>query len=329
MKISFIVPVYKVEAYLDTCVRSITYQTYKDLEIILVNDGSPDNCPTLCDEWMKRDSRVIAVHKKNGGLSDARNYGMNYATGDYVIFLDSDDFWMCNDCLEKLVDLLMKNNQVDFIGFNCSYYYNDTNTYKAWPRYSDELLKPHNINDAICLLTDTSSFTMSAWSKLIKRELLVMNKITFKVGQLSEDIPWFINLLEYSKQCIFANIYVNGYRQNVAGSITNSIGLKNINSLINIIETELEKIDNRTFSKKSKDCLFSFLAYEYSIVLGYLIYLDKDTAKEKYQYLKQYKWLFNYTRDPKVKKVSLAYHLLGLKVTTKLLQYRIKRMYSK
>ena len=122
---------------------------------------------------------------------------------------------------------------------------------------------------------------------------------------------------------------MNGYRQNVSGSITNNIGLRNINSLIDIVETELQKIEQRKFSKEAKDCLYSFLAYEYSIILGYLMYLDKETAEEKYQYLKQYRWLLKYTIDPKVKKVSWACRILGLRLTTKLLQYRIKRMYSK
>ena len=76
MKVSFIVPVYKVEAYLDTCIESIVSQTYRDIEIILVDDGSPDNCPALCDAWAAKDKRLVSVHKKNGGLSDARNYGM-------------------------------------------------------------------------------------------------------------------------------------------------------------------------------------------------------------------------------------------------------------
>ena len=94
MKISFILPVYKVEKYLDECVESIVSQTYRDIEVVLVDDGSPDNCPVLCDQWAKKDQRIKVVHKPNGGLSDARNAGLDNATGDYVIFVDSDDFWV-------------------------------------------------------------------------------------------------------------------------------------------------------------------------------------------------------------------------------------------
>ena len=81
--ITIIIPVYKVEDYLDKCVESVVNQTYKNLEIILVDDGSPDNCPKMCDDWAKKDKRIKVIHKENGGLSDARNFGLNYADGEY------------------------------------------------------------------------------------------------------------------------------------------------------------------------------------------------------------------------------------------------------
>ena len=108
-KISIIVPVYKVEKYLDKCVKSIVEQTYKNLEIILVDDGSPDNCPAMCDEWAQKDSRIIVIHKENGGVSSARNAGLAVCTGDYVGFVDSDD-WIEPDMYEYLLDISMNGN---------------------------------------------------------------------------------------------------------------------------------------------------------------------------------------------------------------------------
>ena len=90
--ISVIVPIYKVQDYLKECIESIINQTYSDIEVILVDDGSPDRCPQMCDEWAKRDSRIRVVHKKNGGLSSARNAGLDVAKGEYISFVDSDDF---------------------------------------------------------------------------------------------------------------------------------------------------------------------------------------------------------------------------------------------
>ena len=101
--ISVIVPVYRTEAYLDRCIESIVDQTYTNLEIILVDDGSPDRCPQMCDEWARRDTRIRVIHKKNGGLSDARNAGMAAATGEYIGFVDSDD-WIKPDMFRLLYE---------------------------------------------------------------------------------------------------------------------------------------------------------------------------------------------------------------------------------
>lgn len=90
--LSVIIPIYNVEPYLDRCMESIVNQTYKNLEIIMVDDGSPDNCPELCDQWQRKDVRIKVIHKKNGGLSDARNAGLDIASGEYIAFVDSDDF---------------------------------------------------------------------------------------------------------------------------------------------------------------------------------------------------------------------------------------------
>lgn len=103
--VSVIVPVYKVEPYLDRCVASILAQTYPNLEVILVDDGSPDNCPALCDAWAQRDSRIRVIHKKNGGQSDARNVGLDAASGAYISFVDSDDY-IAENFIETLYDLL-------------------------------------------------------------------------------------------------------------------------------------------------------------------------------------------------------------------------------
>ena len=317
MKVSFVIPVYKVEQYLDRCVKSIVGQTYRNIEVILVDDGSPDSCPSLCDKYAVEDSRIKAVHKENGGLSDARNYGTKYATGDYLIYVDSDDFWMHNDDLEKLVQVAIDNPNVDFINFNCSYYYPDSDTFSPWTLYDSKVVK---------LLTSTSSIVMSACMKMMKRQFIIDNNLTFIKGQLSEDIPWFINLLDCCKECMFINLNVYAYRQGVAGSITHNISLRSIDSLINIVETELQKINNRSFSKEAKDCILSFLAYEYSIILGYLQFLDKQIAKEKYEYLKRYQYLLKYIQDPKVKKVNLVYKLFGFKLTTLLLQKKIRNV---
>ncbi len=116
-EISIIVPIYKVERYLKRCVDSILNQTFTDFELILVDDGSPDNCGRICDEYAEKDNRIYVIHKENGGLSDARNAGLDYATGQYIIFVDSDDF-VEPDLLEKAYNTIIKGYDIVSFGLN-------------------------------------------------------------------------------------------------------------------------------------------------------------------------------------------------------------------
>lgn len=319
MKVSFILPVYKVEKYLDECIKSIVLQTYSDIEIILVDDGSPDNCPAMCDYWTTVDSRIKVLHKINGGLSDARNCGLLNASGDYVIFVDSDDFWLHDDSLQKLVFFVEKYPQVDFIGFNCQYYYQDTNTYSPWIKYSEELAFPISGDKAMQFLVKSGTFPMSACLKIIKRSVLVNRNITFKKGQIAEDIPWFINLLEKSENCMFVNEYIYAYRQNVAGSITATGGAKSFKSLLDIVKQEIEKINSRQFSSEAKSALYSFLAYEVSILMAGIPFFPKQKRYVFRKELKSLCWLFHYTQNPKVRKVRFVFNFVGFSLTEKIL----------
>lgn len=310
MKVSFIIPVYKVEQYLRQCVKSIINQTYSDIEVILVDDGSPDGSPALCDALALEDARIRVIHKQNGGLSDARNTGLKAAVGDYVVFVDGDDFWRHTTDLERLMEVVTGNKECDFIGFNCEYYYPASNKYVSWVKYHDTLLQSVEKNDAAVHLVETGAFTMSACLKIIKRDFLIQNGLFFVKGQIAEDIPWFINLLDKCNKCSFVNLYIYAYRQNVSGSITNSGGKKAFDSLFNIFKTEVEKIDNRSFDNNGRSAIKSFLAYEYSILLSFSE-LDKNGFSE----LKNYKQILRYTLDPKVRMVSNVNKFFGLRIT--------------
>lgn len=327
MKISFVIPVYKVEQYIEQCVDSVLNQTYKDIEVVLVDDGSPDNCPKICDEYAIKDNRIKVVHKPNGGLSDARNAGLKVASGDYVIFMDSDDFWTSNNHLEQLIEIVKINPDCDFVGFNCSYFYPNTDSYVQWVPYFEDIEKPSSGNDAMSALVRSGTFPMSACMKIIKREFLINNKLFFEKGILAEDIPWFINVLEKCKKCMFTNQYIYAYRQNVSGSITNSGGERSFNNLFTILKSEVEKINDRKFNSIAKEALYSFLAYEYCILLGTLINIQNPSLKRKE--LQNYKWLLNYTLNPKVKKVSYIYRFLGLRMTEFALRIYNKKRSSK
>lgn len=182
-KISIIVPIYKVEDYLDRCVKSLVNQTYTNIEIVLVNDGSPDNCPIMCDNYAKEDSRIKVIHKENGGLSDARNYGIKAAQSEYVLFVDSDDYLEPFTC-EEFVKILDKG-QVDIIAANAKMIENNKVSYMRRYINNDEVsvTGPEFLKQQ---LTHGIMY-MAAWLNLYKTTFLIDNNLQFKVGLLHED----------------------------------------------------------------------------------------------------------------------------------------------
>ena len=167
MMISVIVPVYKVERYLDQCVESIVGQTYRDLEIILVDDGSPDGCPALCDTWAARDSRIRVIHKANGGAASARNVGLDHAGGDYIAFVDSDDA-LEPDMYELLLSLL-EEHRADIA--HCGYRRYDLDGTEKEVRGTGEVVVQSRTEAERCLL-EGRLFTGGLWNKLFPRRLL-------------------------------------------------------------------------------------------------------------------------------------------------------------
>ena len=186
-KISVIVPVYKVEKYLDRCVQSIAEQTYENLEIILVDDGSPDCCGALCDAWARKDSRVKVVHKENGGLSSARNAGVAVSTGAYVGFVDSDDY-IHPQMYEKLYAALAETG-ADISICGCEYVDGETDLPDLDMRrrspLKEEVLSQKQAYHKISHIVDGYGFYVTAWNKLYPR--WIFDRLQFKEGFVHED----------------------------------------------------------------------------------------------------------------------------------------------
>ena len=165
--VSIVVPVYRVEEYLDECINSIINQTYNYIEIILVDDGSPDKCPEICDNYAKNDKRIKVIHKENGGLSDARNFGIPHATGEYIAFLDSDDYVEPNTYKTMYEKAVQENS--DYVECDFIWEYPDKSNIDTRDYYfgKREMLEKVRV---------------VAWNKLIKRDIIVNNNIKFPFG---------------------------------------------------------------------------------------------------------------------------------------------------
>ena len=178
--VSVIIPVYKVEKYLDRCIESVVNQTYKNLEIILVDDGSPDNCPAMCDTWAERDARIKVIHKKNGGLSDARNVALDIVKGEYVTFVDSDDMILPN-AVELFIHTLSQNRCDTVLTAKYISFYKDFDVENA---VCDDI-QIYNSKEALGIMfCDIKRW--EAWGTLYSKSLF--ETLRFPFGRLYEDV---------------------------------------------------------------------------------------------------------------------------------------------
>ena len=249
--ISVIVPIYKVEAYLERCIGSIVNQTYKNLEIILVDDGSPDSCPDICDAWKEKDDRIKVIHKKNGGLSDARNYGMQAATGDYITFVDGDDV-VSSKYVEYLVKIskctgadICCINHIEFFELkDIVFDIHGESPFKTYDKYdflNNNYYESQIINSA------------TAWGKLYKKGLF--KNISFPNGKIHEDTFTTYKLYLKANKIGVSSNKLYFYRKR-PGSIMST---RNINSFDNLIEAQIELLK---VSDKKIEILKKKIAYD-------------------------------------------------------------------
>ena len=317
-KISVVVPVYNVENYLEECLNSIINQIYKNLEIILVNDGSTDNSYNICNEYAKKDTRIVVINKKNGGLSSARNAGIKKATGDYVVFIDSDDFWCDDKVAQKIVERIVTSN-CEVVLFGFKYYYESRKQLKSYFNY-DNLTEEFNCNDLKSIVKN-NLYISSACVKVIKRDILIKYNMFFKEGVTSEDIEWSAKLLlnVSNISIILEDLYIYRQREN---SISRGIKEKNIIDLINNIESCIEEI-NKIKDLTQKEIYCNYVSYQYITLLNLLNYVKFKTTSYKKQ-SKNYCYLLNYHWNVKVKLIYKVNKFFGFNIMMLLLKYYIK-----
>lgn len=322
--ISIIIPVYNVEKYLEQCITSVLTQTYTNFEVIIVDDGSTDGSPLLCDKFAQNDTRVSVIHKKNGGLSDARNTGLSLSNGEFLFFLDSDDFWRNKNDLEQIVDFARsKDFNFTFIEINRSRFLPSTGKFYNLPIYPKTLVNRANKNQIIIELVSKGLFPMSACTKLLNRRFLVDNNIFFIKRIFSEDIPWFMSILKYAKAPIYyTNQYMYGNRGEVATSLTSTFTNKKFLDVLDIVEKGVANLDNsglEYFTPEAIQHIKSFYAYRICIMMGQAYKFRHQISLDEKTRLKKMMYLLEYTENPKVRKVYFVRNIIGDQLCSMLL----------
>lgn len=299
-KVSIIVPIYNVEKYLDRCVQSLVNQTLNDIEIILVDDGSPDNCPSMCDEYAHKDNRIKVIHKQNAGLGYARNSGLEVATGEYVAFVDSDDYvdMTMYESLYKGTELI--NPDAIFCGFK-------TEVAKGvWHESreveQDQLWEGNDVKEFMYNMIASGKgvkqerlYQMSVWHAIYKREIITNNKLVFPSERdvVSEDIPFQVDFLKNANKVLYLNAHFYYYCLNETSlSFTfkkeKFYGYNKLREclLSKINETEYRQRVNRLYIGYCRAYCFDLLSsnIENKNKLYKLIFDDPIFKKVKYEF---------------------------------------------
>lgn len=286
-KISVIVPIYKVEQYLNRCIDSIINQTYTNLEIILVDDGSPDNCPKICDEYAKKDDRIKVIHKENGGLSDARNVGLDIASGNYIAFVDSDDYIELN-MLESMMNDLIKNN-VDLVVCNIRYILGDKKNVKY--NENDRILNKY---EAMEEYIKDGIIQAVAWNKLYKRNII--GNMRYKVGKTNEDEFFTYKVINNAEKIYYNSNAFYNYLQR-ENSITGRYSIKRLDGVEACYERlNFVKDKYPSLYIEEKKNFYNLCIYNYQMILKNS-QIDKDKKGRNF--------LYNYIKNLKFKKSDL------------------------
>lgn len=272
--VTVIIPVYKVEKYIAKCIQSLLNQTYKNFEAIIVDDGSPDNSIQIVKALVKDDSRFIFLEKENGGLSSARNFGLDHVNGDYIIFLDSDDFWDA-DCLQKCMSVFYKNSAIEIVLFGAKYVSESDSLIK------ESLPNLQQYNDEQDFLLTNNSFNYSVCLRIYRS--YIFKEIRFIEGILYEDKAISFQLL-YGKKLytIDESLYCYVQRE---GSIMHSYSRKSIMSYLQIYDVYKEFIIKENIYEQFRDYYErSYIKFCYFVELTHIIKYSPD-------YISDYKYL--------------------------------------
>lgn len=323
MKISIIIPVYNVAQYLRQCLDSVLSQSYNNIEIIIVNDGSTDDSLSICEEYLQKDERILLLNKANGGLSDARNFGLPKATGDYIWFVDSDD-WIVANAIEILVANLSKM-RCEVLGFSFINYFEDTHKFSDIA-YSQSI----GVTTGNDYILKSTFFFPSAWSHIYSRAFLEKHQLTFKVNQLHEDdyfnFGCFGRITSIAK--IEDGLYYYRRRENSITTLASKENLlKRMNSYVSLLQLFeiINDIDKSFLLKKGN-------AYKRNLyeLLNQYVLLETIPFAEKYSQVKALKpWLkgfksegtqFSHSKKKWLIKSSLQLNALLFLITLSLLK---------
>lgn len=307
---SIVIPVYNVEKYLSGCIESVLSQDYKEFELILVDDGSTDNSGIICDEYAKKDDRIKVIHKKNGGVSDARNVGIENAKGDYLIFLDADDYMEKSALAEIENKVVLEQSEIIMFSYNILF----ENKEKSMQiNYNNKIVEPLDfIKDAF---QKNKTTLWASCLNVYKINFIMKNNLRFQKGILcSEDCDWFMKCVLAVNSISGYDIPIYKYRANREGSATNVLSEKHIYSQL-VIYSKWFRIFKENKNIRNNVFFYNYFADKFINVFATINHLDDKDRIHKI--IKENKNIINYGYRFKNKIYSMFVRILGVELGCK------------
>ena len=312
--ISFIIPVYNVENYLEECIESIISQNLSSYEVLLINDGSTDKSPEICDQYVFKYNYIKVFHGENKGQSFARNKGILEAKGDYIFFLDSDDFYI-KGVIKDFERSVKENKEIDLILGKIKIFYEGTKKVHSKASY-------HNFNkivgmtgqEAFQYLVKTNQFLVSPYSFMVKRSILTSNKIMFDEElRCAEDILFTPKVYFHSQKVSVIDKYFLKYRKNREGQITQNINVEKEKIVLSVLDNLIKEAELMEIKNDTKKSLKRFAANIYTSSLGKHNKNLNDHKNERIYLLREYKHLIKYSGGLRYTFPKYIYILFGFK----------------
>ena len=312
MRFSVIVPVYNVEAYLIECLDSIDAQTCRDFECILVDDGSTDSSGCMCDSYAVNHSNFEVIHKPNGGLSSSRNEGIRAAKGEYLLFVDSDDFWISKNFLQDLENEVT-DTEADVVRYGMVKLDNETHEFSPESAVDPGSLEGLSPGATLEKMVAQGTLHVSASSMAVRRQFIAEHNLYFVEGIKSEDIEWAFRLYAGLPSWGFLCGEHYAWRQNRPGSITQSIDACHLRNYVAIIKSSLDVANS--CPQTSRRALLSYLMYHAAIAVALSRKFDvgrecRDLVDDEVRPILN-KYILANTLHPKVKPVAMVYRIGG------------------
>lgn len=319
IKLSIVVPVYNVENYLNECIESIIEAYIDGVEVILIDDGSTDRSSMICDKYTEEYNYITVKHKKNGGLSSARNAGINMAKGKYIWFIDSDDY-INSDSIELVIKAIEEDKDMIFINYQRVYPDKSIYFYQGFKETDNLNIEPYKYLRAL------GNISYAAQKFIVKRSLILNNKIFFTEGLYHEDEDWTPRVVCAAKSFTRIMPAIYNYRVGNPTSITGMLNPKKVYDKIIVSENIYNRIKNNKYTVSINEYLMERIAHNYIAALNETAMYNGEERKDLIKHLKEKKYLLNNIKSKKALMVRSSLNIIGVGNTALLLNIRTKFM---